>query len=374
MERPLKSSALIPSLHFSVPSPYLIKYSFPAIFVCLAYIKGWRMKSVLKYYTKLDALLDAQIFFTALELDIFTVLDNGKTAEEAAAALRFTSDKYASLNFADVHSLKVLLDVLAAQGLITVAGNCYCNTDETQRFLSRSGEAYIGDVLLYRKRLSDICTESETAPANQNGCPVFNFAEMAHITSKEITVLRKQPLLTLIKQLGIIPKKVLDLGGGSGDLLIAIAEAYKQCEGVLFEQKNVASIAQHYIDTSPAKNRIAIMEGNFLFDDIGGGYDFIITSGIFPFVAEKIEPFVKKISDAMQNEGLLLVYDTAFSEAKDKPRYAARWLKGNLKRTNKSPSKEMIISALNSVSLKEIMKGSDGLYPFIVFRKVCSDK
>lgn len=102
------------------------------------------MKSVLKYYAKLDALLDAQIFFTALELDIFTVLDNGKTAEEAAAALRFTSDKYGNLNFGDEHSLKVFLDVLAAQGLITVAGNRYCNTDETQRFLSRSGESYSG--------------------------------------------------------------------------------------------------------------------------------------------------------------------------------------------------------------------------------------
>ena len=78
------------------------------------------MKSVLKYYAKLDALLDAQIFFIALERDMFTVLSNGKTAEEAAAALRFTSDKYASLNFADVHSLKIFLDVLVAQGLITV--------------------------------------------------------------------------------------------------------------------------------------------------------------------------------------------------------------------------------------------------------------
>ena len=45
------------------------------------------MKSALKYYAKLDAILDAHIFFTALELDIFTTLDNGKTAEEAAAAL-----------------------------------------------------------------------------------------------------------------------------------------------------------------------------------------------------------------------------------------------------------------------------------------------
>ena len=41
---------------------------------------------------------------------------------------------------------------------------------------------------------------------------------------------------------------------------------------------------------------------------------------------------------------------------------------------NKALSKEMLISALNSVSLKEIMKDSDGLYPFIVFRKVYSDK
>jgi len=75
-----------------------------------------------------------------------------------------------------------------------------------------------------------------------------------------------------------------------------------------------------------------------------------------------IEPFVKKISDAMKNGGLLLVYDTAFADEKDKPRYAARWLKGKLKRTNKFPSKEMIISALSSVSLKEIARVSDGLY------------
>lgn len=348
------------------------------------------MKSVLKYYAKLDALLDAQIFFIALERDMFTVLSNGKTAEEAAAALRFTSDKYASLNFADVHSLKIFLDVLVAQGLITVDGECYHNTDETQRFLVRSSVSYIGDVLLYRKRLSDICNEAETLSDKSSSCPVFDFTEMARVTAKEISILRKQPLLTLIKELGIMPKKVLDLGGGSGVLLIAVVESYKNCQGVLFEQKDVVSIARRFIADSPAKKRIAIMEGDFLLDDIGANYDFIIASGIFPFVPEMIEPFVKKISDALQEGGLLLVYDTAFAAEKDKARYAARWLKGNLRRKNqqlrhrtpryenlrinKALSKEMLLSALNSVSLKEIMKGSDGLYPFIVFRKVCNDK
>ena len=132
------------------------------------------------------------------------------------------------------------------------------------------------------------------------------------------------------------------------------------------------------------------MEGNFLLDGIGDDYDFIIASGIFPFALEMIEPFVKKISNALQKGGLLLVYDTAFAAEKDKARYAARWLKGNLRRKNQqlrrsasryeslrmnqSPSKEIMLSALNSVSLKAITKGTDGLYPFIVFRKVCSDK
>jgi len=348
------------------------------------------MKSVLKYYAKLDALLDAQIFFIALELDMFTVLSNGKTAEELAEVISCNADKYGSLNLGNAQSLKIFLDALTAQGLISVDGECYYNTDETQRFLVRSSVSYIGDVLLYRKRLSDICNEAETLSDKSSSCPVFDFTEMAWITAKEIAVLRKQPLLRLIKKLSIMPRKVLDLGGGSGALLIAITESYKQCEGVLFEQKNVATIAQRYIDASPAKKRIVIMEGNFLLDDIGANYDFIIASGIFPFVPEMIEPFVKKISDALQEGGLLLVYDTAFSAEKDKARYAARWLKGNLRRKNQqlrrstsryeslrmnqSLSKEIILSALNSVSLKEIMKGTDGLYPFIVFRKVCSDK
>ena len=348
------------------------------------------MKSVLKYYAKLDALLDAQIFFIALELDMFTVLSNGKTAEELAEVISCNADKYSSLNLGNAQSLKIFLDALAAQGLITVDGECYYNTDETQRFLARSSLSYIGDVLLYRKQLSDICNEAEAVSDKPSSCPVFDFTEMARITAKEISILRKQPLLTLIKGLGIMPKKVLDLGGGSGALLIAVAESYKKCEGGLFEQKDVASIARCFIADSPAKNRIVIMEGNFLLDDIGENYDSIIASGIFPFVPEMIELFVKKISDALQKGGLLLVYDTAFAAEKDKARYTARWLKGNLRRKNqqlrcraprdenfrinKALSKEMLLSALNSVSLKEIMKGSDGLYPFIVFRKVCSDK
>lgn len=348
------------------------------------------MKSVLKYYAKLDALLDAQIFFIALELDMFTVLSNGKTAEELAEVISCNADKYGSLNLGNAQSLKIFLDALTAQGLITVDGECYYNTDETQRFLVRSSVSYIGDVLLYRKRLSDICNEAETLSDKSSSFPVFDFTEMARITAKEISIVRKQPLLTLIKELGIMPKKVLDLGGGSGALLIAIAESYKKCEGVLFEQKDVASIARRFIADSPAKKRIVIMEGNFLLDGIGVNYDFIIASGIFPFVLEMIELFVKKISDALQEGGLLLVYDTAFATEKDKARYTARWLKGNLRRKNqqlrhsaprdenfrinKALSKEMLIFALNSVSLKEIMKDTDGLYPFIVFRKVCSDK
>ncbi|MGI5089887.1 methyltransferase [Treponema vincentii] len=332
------------------------------------------MKSALKYYAKLDALLDAHIFFTALELDIFTALDNGKTAEEAAAALSVDTDKYGGLNFGSTQSIKILLDVLTVQGLITVDGNCYRNTDETQQFLSRSGASYIGDVLLYRKRLSDICDRTETVSETTSAQPVFDFAEMARITAREIAVLRKEPLLMLIKKLNLTPQKVLDLGGGSGSLLIAVAETYKKCEGVLFEQKDVASIAQDYIDTSPAKNRISIMEGNFLSDDIGEDYDFIIASGIFPFAQAMLEPLVKKISNVLQKDGVLLVYDTAFAAEKDKPRYAARWLKGNLKRENQFPSKEMIIEALSSVNLKEITADSDGLYPVIIFRKVCDDK
>ncbi|MFC1240100.1 methyltransferase [Treponema vincentii] len=332
------------------------------------------MKSTLKYYAKLDALLDAHIFFTALELDIFTALDDGKTAEEVAASLSIDVGTYGSFNFGSAQSIKILLDVLTVQGLITVDGNCYRNTDETQRFLSRSGVSYIGDVLLYRKRLSDICDETETVSETTSAQPVFDFAEMARITAREIAVLRKDPLLMLIKKLDLTPQKVLDLGGGSGALLIAVAETYKKCKGVLFEQKDVVSIAQGYIDTSPAKNRISIMEGNFLSDDIGEGYDFIIVSGIFPFAQTMLEPLIKKISNALQKDGVLLVYDTAFAAEKDKPRYAARWLKGNLKRENQFPSKEMIIEALSSVNLKEITADSDGLYPVIIFRKVCDDK
>lgn len=47
------------------------------------------------------------------------------------------------------------------------------------------------------------------------------------------------------------------------------------------------------------------------------------------------------------------------------------FIRGISNTKNQSPLKDMIIAALSSVNLKEITADPDGLYPFIVFRKVC---
>lgn len=107
---------------------------------------------------------------------------------------------------------------------------------------------------------------------------------MAQINIQEILTFRKQTLLAAVNsscKKG--PKNVLDLGGGAGVMLGAIAKQYPCASYTLFERPVVAKIAYDYIKQISLKNTVKIIEGDFLKDDIRNDYDLIIASGIFPF-------------------------------------------------------------------------------------------
>ncbi|UTY23551.1 methyltransferase [Treponema denticola] len=159
------------------------------------------------------------------------------------------------------------------------------------RFLSKKSSEYIGEVLLFRKKLSALVNIKELIDSNQeknteklSQNKFFDFAEMAQINIQEILTFRKQTLLAAVNsscKRG--PKNVLDLGGGAGAMLGAIAKQYPCASYTLFERPVVAKIAYDYIKQISLKNTVKIIEGDFLKDDIRNDYDLIIASGIFPF-------------------------------------------------------------------------------------------
>lgn len=159
-----------------------------------------------------------QIFFAALELDLYTKLTGGKTVEVLSKALALDGEK-----------LMCFLQVLAGKKLVYADGNIFYPSQEAERFLSHKSPDCIRDVLLYRNKLSGLAEIPELLRGGscKDGKKSFgiDFAEMARVNTAEIFVFRKEKLLSAIAGLfPKAPKKVLDLGGGSGAMLGIIIE------------------------------------------------------------------------------------------------------------------------------------------------------
>ena len=322
--------------------------------------------TALKFYSKVDTLLDAQIFFSALELDIYTKLEGGKTVEVLSEVLGCNST-----------ALEYFLNVLIGEWLLYKEGRVFYLAEESARFLSKKSSEYIGEVLLFRKKLSALVNIKELIDSNQeknteklSQNKFFDFAEMAQINIQEILTFRKQTLLAAVNsscQKG--PKNVLDLGGGAGAMLGVIAKQYPCASYTLFESPVVAKIAYDYIKQISLKNTVKIIEGDFLKDDIRNDYDLIIASGIFPFAGNALESLAEKIYTATQKDGFLFVYDTSFAEKGRRLVFEKRWLLGNLKAGRPIKKGINLDAVLQKVGFSLIKKTADDLYPLFIYQK-----
>jgi SAM-dependent methyltransferase len=72
---------------------------------------------------------------------------------------------------------------------------------------------------------------------------------------------------------------VVDVGGGSGNMLIHILKRYPEVKGTLFELAHVADAARANLDAAGVANRCVVQTGNF-FESVPSGGDIYLLSHI----------------------------------------------------------------------------------------------
>ncbi|MDO5726041.1 MAG: methyltransferase dimerization domain-containing protein, partial [Tissierellia bacterium] len=90
--------------------------------------------SVDDFYQIINDYLRAQLFFSALKLDIFTQLDEFITAKEIA---KNTGYDFTNLNW--------FLTALACEGFIEKRDDRFKNIENKSKLLSKNNKFYIGD-------------------------------------------------------------------------------------------------------------------------------------------------------------------------------------------------------------------------------------
>jgi cyclopropane fatty-acyl-phospholipid synthase-like methyltransferase len=95
-------------------------------------------------------------------------------------------------------------------------------------------------------------------------------------------------------------RSLLDVGGGSGGLSIAITEAYPRIQATVVDLRTVTQITQRIVEEAGAGDRVKVMTGDVLSEGLTCSYDAAVLSSFIQLIS------AEKARRALQNVGKVI--------------------------------------------------------------------
>jgi len=108
--------------------------------------------------------------------------------------------------------------------------------------------------------------------------------------------------------------RLVDVGGGHGELLAAILKAHATMRGVLFDQPHVLKGAPGHLEAAGVKARCEVVPGTF-FEELPGGADaYLLKSILHDWNDERAQTILANCRRAMGARGRLLIVERLLPE------------------------------------------------------------
>jgi acetylserotonin O-methyltransferase len=117
-------------------------------------------------------------------------------------------------------------------------------------------------------------------------------------------------------------RRLIDLGGATGHLVVAACERYPQLRGVVFDLPETGSLAREIVGSSAAASRIEVIAGDFFVDELPEGDIFSLGRILHDWTEAKGLALLKRIYDRLPAGGALLIAEKLLNEDKSGPRWA----------------------------------------------------
>jgi (2Fe-2S) ferredoxin/predicted O-methyltransferase YrrM len=259
--------------------------------------------------------MPSRAVLTALELDVFTAVGDGTSAETVAHKIH-----------ADSRATEMLLNAMASLKLLEKRDGTFFKTPVSARFLSDDSRDNARPALMHTAHLwhrwSTLkeCVRAGTSVERRGREDGWVTAFIAAMDRNA-----KERAATVVKAIGNSrTRHMLDLGGGSGAYSIALARAIPGLKSEILDQGEVVPLAQEYIRKAGLTDRITTRVGDMLRDPLGENYDLILVSAIcHMFSPEENRKLFHRIYDALAPRGQVVVQDFILEPGKTAPRVAA---------------------------------------------------
>jgi len=238
-----------------------------------------------------------------MQLDLFTPLkDNAMTTGQIAGVLGVGSAK-----------LRPLLYALVAAGLLDVEGELFVNTDEANRFLVRGSPSCMVDSHELHSAMWKAILK--TAESIRTGVPQAKYDYSAMSKDELEQFFRGEHPGAVAAGRDLVARydfssyrTLLDVGGGSGGLAIAVTEAYPHIQATVVDLPTVTPITSRFIEEADACDRVQVVAADMLWDSLPGPYDIVALFSLIQVLSpDNARRMIKNVSKVVNPGGIIFI-------------------------------------------------------------------
>jgi SAM-dependent methyltransferase len=254
-----------------------------------------------------------------VKLDVFTPVSS-ETLIAAELAVRIDCDG---------RGLAMLLNALAALGLLEKTDESYTATAFAAKFLSRTSPDYVGHIIMHHHHLMSGWANLDKAV--RSGVPVRERSSHEDLESSRESFL--MGMFNLAMQIApmIVPqvdlsgrRRLLDLGGGPGTYAIHFCKQNPDLQAVICDLPTTREFAEQTVARFGLSDRISFEARDFEEQQLPTGFDVAwlshVLHGMGPATCADV---LKKALATLEPGGMLMVQEFVLDDSKDAPVFPA---------------------------------------------------
>lgn len=262
------------------------------------------------------AFQEARILITAAELDLFSLLhERPRSAEQLARDEGW-----------DTRGLRILLDALASQGILSRSSEgLYTVPDDFASLLVRGSAQSVLPMILHRgdmwKTWSNL-TEIVRTGTNPNPMgdgsrskeAVEAFIGAMHVVGSKLAG-------TIADSVDLTPyRRMLDIGGGSGTYIMAFLTRTPHMTATLLDRPEVVEMARKRLTDAGFISRVELVAGDYDTDAFPKGHDLTLLSAVIHINSrDRNVALFRRIHESLDPGGTLLIRDYFMDSARTFP-------------------------------------------------------